>query len=126
MAFGDIGGPVTAFIITCKTPETGTVALHEGDAVKLIGPYTVTNTFEAGDRIFGQCLVACDRNGEAVSICVRGICSFRYVGDTPVVDGVSGVVGAEALGRIVVSDTDQAVGTVVKVNQESGTVDVLL
>ena len=37
MAYGDVGGPVTELIITCKTPASGTIAIAKGDAVMLTG-----------------------------------------------------------------------------------------
>ena len=54
MAYGDIGGPVTELVITCKTPEEGEVDIKKGDAVRLCGPYEVTNDVGRYMEIFGQ------------------------------------------------------------------------
>lgn len=125
MAYGDVGGPVTTLVITCKTPATGTVNIQRGDAVKLIGPYEIGNTFEAGDRLLGQALTDCTVNNFAVPVRVRGICAFRYAGLAPAVDGISGAVGSGA-GLVEVSDDENAAGLAMKVNSEQGTVEVLL
>ncbi len=126
MAYGDIGGPVTALIITCKTADSGTVAITRGDAVKLIGPYEVTNALEADDRVFGEALTDCDRNDAAVPVRVRGVCTLAYAGQTPEVDGESGVVGAAGVGMVQPSAGANAVGVIVKVNSEAGVLEALL
>jgi hypothetical protein len=126
MAFGDIGGPVSALIITCKTPDTGEVQLQRGDAVKLTGPYVVSNVFEEGDQIFGQVMADCSTKGAAVPVRVRGICDFPLYGQIPQVDGISGVIGATEAGEVVLSSAANAVGRAVKVNAEAGTIEVLL
>ena len=53
MAYGDVGGAVTELVITCKTPASGTVNIHAGDAVKLTGAYIVDNatTDEVGNLL---------------------------------------------------------------------------
>lgn len=125
MAYGDVGGPITALAITCKTADTGNVALHRGDAVKLTGPYEISNVFEEGDLIFGEVLMDCSENNTAVPVRVRGVCEFQFSGNTPVLDGVSGVIGT-GTGLVLVSDETNAAGLAVKVNEERGTVEVLL
>ncbi len=126
MAFGDIGGPVSTLIITCKTPDTGDVSLRRGDAVKLTGDYEVINTFAEGDLVFGQVMADCAGNGAAVPVRVRGVCDFRYSGETPSVDGISGVTGAAEAGLVTVSNGANAKGLAVKVDSAAGTVEVLL
>ncbi len=126
MAFGDIGGPVSALIITCKTPDTGDVSLQRGDAVKLTGDYEVTSSFAEGDIVFGQVLTDCVENGAAVPVRVRGICDFRYSGEVPAVDGISGVAGAVEAGLVTRSNAANATGLAVKVDSAAGTVEVLL
>ena len=66
MAFGEVGGPVSSLVLTCRTPGTGTVDIHRGDAVKLSGAYEISNVFETGDRIFGQALADLRRNLDPV------------------------------------------------------------
>lgn len=126
MAFGAMGGPISGLIITCKTPDTGTVALEAGDAVKLTGDYEISNAFVEGDRVFGEAMADCAENGAAVPVQVRGVCVFRYSGAAPAVDGVSGVTPSTEAGRVLVADTAAARGLAVQVNPEAGTVEVLL
>lgn len=126
MAFGAMGGPVSGLVITCKTPDTGTVDLHEGDAVKLTGDYEISNAFVDGDRVFGEAMADCAENGAAVPVRVRGVCVFRYSGTAPTVDGVSGVTASTDAGEVLVADTAAARGLAVKVNADAGTVEVLL
>jgi hypothetical protein len=126
MAYGDIGGPVTELIVTCKTPGTGTVAMTRGDAVKLIGAYEATNVLNAGDRVFGQVLVDCTGNNTAVPVRVRGICDFRYSGTAPVVDGVSGIEAAAGTGMVRTGAGANASGLMLKVNSAAAVVETLL
>ena len=123
MAFGDIGGPVTELIITCKTVAAGEVAITRGDAVKLVGPYEIDNDLTDGDRIFGQALADCNRNAAAISIRVHGICDFPFTGTAPTVDGEMGVVGATGVGVV---QAGAGVGLIVKVNNTDGTLEALL
>lgn len=123
MAYGDIGGPVTELIITCKTAASGEVAITRGDAVKLVGPYEIDNNLTDGDRIFGQALTDCDRNAAAIPVRVRGICDFPFTGTAPTVDGEAGVVGATGVGVV---QAGTGVGLIVKVNNTDGTLEALL
>jgi hypothetical protein len=123
MAYGDIGGPVTELIITCKTAATGEVAITRGDAVKLVGPYEIDNALTDGDRIFGQALVDCDRNAAAIPVRVRGVCDFPFTGAAPTVDGEAGVVGATGVGVV---QAGAGVGLIVKVYNTDGTLEALL
>ena len=56
MAFGDTGGAITELIITLKTATMGIVNIKKGDAVALIGNYTVDNTGVANQDVLGQAL----------------------------------------------------------------------
>lgn len=125
MAYGDVGGPVTTLIITCKTSGDGPVDIHRGDAVKLTGPYEVSNELGEGARVFGQALADCARNDAAIPVRVRGICDFAYSGAAPEVDGLAGVVGIGA-GKVEVSGLPPAVGLVVKVDVAAQRVETLL
>ena len=125
MAYGDVGGPVTALIITCRTSASEAVDIKRGDAVKLIGPYEITNELDAGDRVFGQALTDCARNGAAVPVRVRGVCDFRYDGAAPEVDGLKGVVGAPG-GAVTAASEGDVVGVVIKVNSAAQTLEALL
>jgi len=101
MAYGDVGGPVTELVISCKTPDRGAVDIRKGDAVKLIGPYTVTNKMAEGNLIFGQALADIDENGIAILIKVRGICVFTYTGDeVPWVNGAKGILASNIAGMV--------------------------
>lgn len=126
MAFGDIGGPITELVITCQTPSSGAVAIRKGDALKLTGNYAVTNVTEAEDAVFGQALADAAENNKAVSVKVRGICTFAYTGDAPAVDGVKGVVASATGGSVKAPASGNGAGINVYVNTTAGTVDVLL
>lgn len=126
MAFGDIGGPITELVITCQTPSSGAVSIHKGDALKLTGDYTVTNVTDAEDAIFGQALGDASENNKAVSVKVRGICTFAYTGDAPAVDGVKGVVASAVDGSVKTPASGNGTGINVYVNSMASTVDVLL
>lgn len=99
MAHGDVGGPVTELIITCKAPATGTVSIAKGDAVKLTGTYTVDNMTDAEDAVFGQAMGSVRENGATLPVKVRGICVFAYYGKAPVVNGVAGIVAGNMYGN---------------------------
>lgn len=127
MAFGDIGGVVTELIITCRTAAEGAVNIAKGDAVKLAGPYTVTNEAAADDPVFGEALAASRANGEAIPVKVRGISVFAYEGDPdPAVDGVSGVAAAETPGKVKAPAAGNGRGVIVKVDAARQQVHVLL
>lgn len=126
MAFGDIGGTYTELIITCQTPITGVVSIHKGDALRLIGPYTVTNTFVGEDAIFGQAMSDCEENESAIAVKVRGVCIFTYTGVPPSIDGIKGVVGSTTAGIVKRPDTGNGYGRVLKVETDKNRVHVLL
>lgn len=132
MAFGDVGGVVTELIITCRTPAKGPVHIENGDAVSLCGDYTVTNEFCRNAPVFGQALAAATENDMAIPVKVRGICTFRYAGPIPRVDGVSGVIasaagkvrGANWVGEYGIESASRGVN--VKVDEAASLVDVLM
>lgn len=125
MAFGDIGGVVTELIITCKTPSAGTVDIAPGDALKLTGPYTVTNAASAEDAVFGQALAACAANDAAIPVKIRGICIFNFTGAAPVVDGAKGIVASATPGKVKAPASGVGHGINVKVDVGASLVHVL-
>ena len=129
MAYGDTGGAVTELIITCQTPRTGPVNIHKGDAVRLIGPYEVTNEISGATHpVFGQAMADADDNEIAIPIKVRGISIFEYEGQAPLVNGVAGVAFGTAFNGQVshYGDPKWIRNTNVKVDQEKREVHVLL
>lgn len=126
MAFGDIGGAVTELIITCRTPAAGGVAIAKGDAVKLTGAYTVTNTTDAEDAVFGEALAAATENDVAIPVKVRGISIFTYTGTAPAVDGVKGIVASATDGAVKAPASGDGQGINVKVDAAATKVHVLL
>jgi len=126
MAFGDIGGPVTELIVTCRIPSNGTVAIKRGDALVLTGNYTVDHAAAAGDVVAGQALVDCDRNSAAIPVRVRGICEFAYTGDAPDVGGAVGIAASATAGKVAVPETGAGRGLIVKVDTTAATVQVLI
>lgn len=126
MAFGDVGGVVTELVITCKTPSTGTVSIAKGDAVKLTGPYTVTNATDAEDAVFGQALASASTVDTAIPVKVRGICIFPYTDAAPTVNGVAGVVASATDGSVKAPAAGNGKGINVKVDTALTLVHVLL
>ena len=126
MAYGDVGGPATELIITCKTPSFGTVRLAKGDAVKLTGAYTVDNATDAEDIVFGQALTAAMENDVAIPVKVRGICSFLYTGTAPTVDGSAGILTSATHGKVKAPATGNGEGLNLKVDTTTTTIEVLL
>lgn len=126
MSFGDIGGPVTELVITCRTPASGAVDIRRGDALVLSGPYTVTNAASAEDPVFGQALADCSRNNAAVPVRLRGVCQFTYTGAAPATDGQSGIVCADSAGAVKSPESGAGTGLALKTDTAARTVDVLL
>lgn len=126
MAFGDIGGPVTELILTCRTPESGVVAIRKGDALKLIGDYTVTNEGAVGDPVFGQALTDCTRNSATVSVRVRGVCEFAVLGMAPQPNGATGVVMSGTAGVVRAPSVGAGRGIVLRAIPDRESVDVLI
>ena len=126
MAFGDVGGPVTELIVTCRTPASGTIAIAKGDALRLSGAYEVTNDTSAEDVIFGQAMADCDENSAAIPVKVRGVSVFRYTGAAPTVDGVQGVLASATNGSVKAPASGNGVGINLKVDTTATEVHVLL
>jgi hypothetical protein len=126
MAFGDVGGPVTELIVTCRTPASGTVAIAKGDAVALSGAYEVTNATDDEDVIFGQAMADADENAAAIPVKVRGICVFTYTGTAPTVDGVQGVLASATDGTVKAPAAGNGVGINLKVDTAATEVHVLI
>jgi len=126
MAFGDVGGPVTELIITCKTPASGAVAIAAGDALKLTDDYTVSNATAAEDVVFGQAMAAATENGVAIPVKVRGICVFDYTGAAPSVDGAAGVLASATDGKVKAPASGNGVGVNIKVDTTNTQVHVLI
>ena len=126
MAYGDIGGPVTELVITCKSPASGDVSISKGDAVKLTGAFTVDNVTDDEDVVFGQAMADATENSVAIPVKVRGICVFAYTGTAPTVDGSAGILASATDGTVKVPASGNGVGINVKVDTTAGEVQVLL
>ncbi len=126
MAFGDVGGAVTELIVTCMTPEQGSVNIRKGDALKLTGGYEISNVTDAEDAVFGQAMADSALNGAAIPVKVRGICIFAYTGDAPVVDGVKGILASATDGKVKAPAAGNGAGINLMVDTTAGTVNVLL
>ena len=126
MAFGDTGGIVTELVITCRTPNTGTIDIATGDALKLTGPYTVDNATADEDPVFGEALASTTENDKAIPVKVRGISIFTYTGTVPTVDGVKGIVASATAGVVKTPATGNGQGINLKVDAATTQVHVLL
>jgi hypothetical protein len=126
MAFGDIGGVVTQLVITCMTSEEGTISIAKGDAVKLTGPYVVTNVTSADDAVFGQALADSSLNCDAIPVKVRGVCILPYTGNDPVVNGTAGITASATAGKVKAPATGNGHGINLKVDSNAQLVHVLL
>ena len=126
MAYGDVGGPVTELVITCRTPSSGTVAIAKGDALKLSGAYTVTNVTSAEDQIFGQAMLASVENNAPIPVKVRGVFVFTYDGTAPTVDGSKGVLASATDGKVKTPASGNGVGKNVRVDTANNEVHVLI
>ncbi|MBX7259070.1 MAG: hypothetical protein K1Y02_22095 [Candidatus Hydrogenedentes bacterium] len=126
MAYGDLGGPVTELVLTCKTLSSGPITIAPGDAVKLAGPYTVDNATAADDPVFGQALAAASVNGQAVPIKVRGVCLFAYTGAAPTINGVAGIAASDVDGKVKAPSSGNGTGINLKVDTGASLVHVLL
>ena len=126
MAFGDVGGPITVMVVTCKSKDNGTVAIQKGDAVKLTGPFEVDAVEEADGPLFGQAMADMDAHGQALPVKVRGVCAFQYAGQAPEVDGESGVVLAAEAGKVTKPVTGTGHGVALRVDTARQRVFVLL
>jgi hypothetical protein len=126
MAFGDIGGPVTELVITCKSQASGDVNISKGDAVRLTGDFTVSNNTGLTDIVFGQAMADIAENNTVLPIKVRGICIFGYVGSPPRVNGEAGVLAADMAGKVKAPKASNGVGINLRVSEETQEVHVLL
>jgi len=126
MAYGDIGGPATQMLLTCKTPAEGAVNIAKGDALKLIGAYTVTNATSAEDTVFGQAMAPAEENDATIPVRVQGVCHFPYTGSAPAIDGLSGVVASATNGAVKAPAEGNGTGRVLQVDEAAATVQVLL
>jgi hypothetical protein len=126
MAFGDVGGAVTELAMTCVSPAEGTVAIAKGDAVKLAGPYTVSNATDAEDAVFGQAMADVSDNDRAFPVRLRGVCIFSYTGSAPTVDGVKGIVASGTDGKVKAPASGNGRGINLKVDTVKQQVHVLL
>ncbi len=126
MAYGDIGGPVTELIMTCKTPDDGAVNISKGDALTLSGGYTVTNAAFAEDPVIGQAMADAAENGAAIPVKVRGVCVFTYTGAAPTVDGAAGVRASDTAGAVKAPASGNGSGRNLKVDATASEVHVLL
>lgn len=72
MAYGDIGGPVTEIVVTCKAREE----LKEGQAVALVGHHFEVSANADGAPVFGFVKYGAGA-GRPVTVCVRGVRKVR-------------------------------------------------
>lgn len=126
MAFGDVGGPVTIMVVTCRSKADGSVNIAKGDAVKLTGPFEVDAVAEADGPLFGQALADVTETEQALPVKVRGVCVFHYTGDAPEVDGESGVALAAEAGKVTKPDSGNGQGVALRVDTAGQRVFVLL
>ena len=63
--------------VRCKTRDWGVLSIKKGDAVRLIGPYVVSNQDTSYNSVLGQAMNDCDENDADVYIKVRGLVVFR-------------------------------------------------
>lgn len=124
MTYGDIGGPITELILTCRVASTAPL-IQRGDAVALTGPYEITSSPGDGAPVFGQALSDAEP-GRIVSVRVRGISLFRFSGSIPVVDGLRGIVMSATPGVVRAPASGNGSGRVVCVRPAEQIVDVLL
>lgn len=119
MAFGDVCGIVVDTAITCRTPMEGDVHIRRGDALILVGPYTVSHGV---GRLFGVAMESCDRNDHAIPVCVHGVRRVPCTDNTQIV--VGDFVNAGMYGFIRKSyDWDNAI--VLKIDCKENRCDVL-
>jgi len=126
MAYGDVGGPVTELVITCRTKSSGDVDIVKGQAVKLSDGYVVDNETDDEDPVFGQAQADSAENNDVIPVKVRGVCVFEYTGSAPTVDGVAGVVGSATDGKVKAPASGNGQGVNLKVDTSAGEVHVLL
>jgi hypothetical protein len=126
MAYGDVGGPVTELVITCRTKSSGDVDIVKGQAVKLADGYVVDNDTDDEDPVFGQAQADSTTNDDLVPVKVRGVCVFDYVGTAPTVNGAAGVVASATDGKVKAPASGNGKGINLKVDTSAVKVHVLL
>ena len=126
MAYGDVGGPVTELVITCRTKSSGDVDIVKGQALKLSDGYIVDNDTDDEDPVFGQAQADSTENNVVIPVKVRGVCILEYTGSAPTVDGVAGVVGSATDGKVKAPASGNGQGVNLKVDTSAGEVHVLL
>jgi hypothetical protein len=126
MAYGDVGGPVTELLITCRTKSSGDVDIVKGQAVKLTGGYTVDNDTADEDPVFGQAEADSSLNSDPIPVKVRGVCIFEYVGDAPTLNGVAGIVASATDGKVKAPASGNGRGINLNVDTTAHEVHVLL
>jgi len=126
MTVGDVEGPATELVLTCRTPTTGNVAVAEADAVALAGPCEVRAASGQGAPVFGQVWATTTLPGAAVPVRVRGLCVFTYTGPAPTVGGNVGIEMAAEPGKVQAAATGPGTGTIVSVDPTLTRVEVLL
>jgi hypothetical protein len=126
MAYGDVGGPVTELVISCRTKSSGTVDIVKGQAVKLADGYVVDNDTDDEDPVFGQAQADSTENDAVISVKVRGVCILEYEGSAPTVDGIAGVLASATDGKVKAPASGNGCGVNLKVDTSAGEVHVLL
>ena len=126
MAYGDVGGPVTELVITCRTKSSGDVDIVKGQALELVGGYVVDNDTDDEDPVFGQAQADSTKTDDLIPVKVRGVCVLEYVGTAPTVDGVAGIVASATDGKVKAPASGNGKGINLKVDTSAGTVHVLL
>ena len=129
MAFRGMNAvPPTELMLTCVTPSEGEIAIKKGDAVKLTGPYEVNTSTGIDSVFFGQALCGASDNDVALPVKVRGVAVFEHDAlPAPVVDGEVGVwASLNAPGKVTRALQGRGIGLVLKVDEESKQVHVLL
>lgn len=126
MSIDNLGGPVTELVLSCSTEASGTVNIRKGDALKLTGPYTVTNVTDAEDPIFGQALADAAENDALIPVLVRGVAVLAYTGAAPAVNGAAGIVASATGGNVKAPATGNGRGINLKVDEALTQVHVLL
>jgi hypothetical protein len=128
MAFGDIGGPVTELVITCRTESEGVVNIKKGDALALVDDYTVANN-QYWHRVFGEAMASATTNGVAIPVRVKGVCRFRKCPTNSMLVGesISMFPGAgDKAGMVLSNAPGNGKGIVLAVSEAGDSCDVLL
>ena len=100
MAFGSVLGTETWRVLSMKTPASGTIAISNGDAVKVAGNFSVDNAFSAEDTVLGEAMTSSSSNDDLISVKVSGVSLFKFTGTVPVVDGAAGVLASATDGQV--------------------------